>query len=243
MSDYSIGKGKVLFKLDGTNGFLDLGNCPDFKISMAVDKLEHFSSRSGLNVKDAEVITKQTGAGAFTLDEPNINNLNLFAMGNTVTDVSQTGSTVTDEAVVAYLDKWVPLAKKKLSAVAVKHTSGTPTYVLNTDYELDAEAGLIRAKTGGAITDAQSLKVDYTYATLTIKRVDSSTKSQLKGHIWFVGNPPAGRIQDVKGYVNLMPEGDMPMIGEEWRSFGFKFEFIDDTTYTGVFEILDRGTV
>lgn len=72
---------------------------------------------------------------------------------------------VVDEAVVANLGNWVQMGNKRLrpGTVVVKHTSGTPTYVEYTDYLIDYANGLIYARTGGAITNGQSLKVSYTY--------------------------------------------------------------------------------
>ncbi|MGK0683759.1 phage tail sheath subtilisin-like domain-containing protein, partial [Methylococcus sp. S1M] len=47
--------------------------------------------------------------------------------------------------------------------VVVKHTAGTPNYVLNTDYTLDAAYGTITSKAGGAIASGQSVKVSYSW--------------------------------------------------------------------------------
>ena len=241
--NYTLGKGKLLFQPAGTNGFIDLGNSPNFTVSQAVEKKEHFSSRSGLQVKDATVVTKITGAGKFTLDEPNITNLNFFIMGDVIADISQTSGSLTLQAFTAREDKWISLGKRKLSSVVVKDVADAITYVLGTDYVLDADAGLLMALSTGAIVEADVLHVSCSYAAVTMNRADGGSKTQWEGDFWFVGDPPQGKIQDVKGYVNLAPDGDIPMIGEDWQSFGFTVEFVDNANYNGVPEFHDRGVV
>ena len=41
--DYTLGKGKVLFRPEGQDGYIDLGNAPAFAINVSIEKLEHFS--------------------------------------------------------------------------------------------------------------------------------------------------------------------------------------------------------
>jgi len=84
----------------------------------------------------------------------------------------QTGSTVTDEAVTAgALGIPIQLAKHHASAVVVKHTSGTPTYTLGTDYSVDANLGQVTPLVGGVITASQALKISYVAATTTAEAV------------------------------------------------------------------------
>jgi len=85
----------------------------------------------------------------------------------------KTGSSVTDEAVNGYHDKLLRLDHVKVSAVSVTHTTGTPTYVAGTDYNVvDAETGLIEILSGGAITDGQEVHVDYSYAAQSHFKID-----------------------------------------------------------------------
>lgn len=67
------------------------------------------------------------------------------------------------EAVVLGSDNTVTLAHSQVSAVTVKNSGSTVTYIENTDYTLDAGSGKITRLTTGAMTAGQSLKVDYTY--------------------------------------------------------------------------------
>lgn len=240
---YTIGKGRLMFKPDGESNYRDLGNCPDFKIAVATERKEHFSSKSGISEKDAEVVVKQTASGSLTLDDLIDFNLKSFIMSNAITDVVQGSGSVTDQALTAALDRWQDLAKKKISAVVVTNLAATITYVLGTDYVLDTESGLIMPLSTGVIAEAQSLLVDFAYAAITVKRLDAATSTTQKGNVWFVGDPPVGRILDVKGYASLSPDGEISLIGEDWTQFGFKLEFVSSTSYNGLFELIDRGKI
>lgn len=96
LKDYTVGKGRLAFKQDadalGTKGkgFEDMGNCPELTLSLDTTKLEHFSSRAGLQKKDMEILTRATFMLGFTLDEPNIENLQKWFLASEITTKSQT---------------------------------------------------------------------------------------------------------------------------------------------------------
>lgn len=73
-------------------------------------------------------------------------------------------ASVTDEPHSAYLGKFIALKHNKVSAVVVTHSSGTPTYVANTDYKVHADEGLVEILDDGDITEAQALLIHYSYA-------------------------------------------------------------------------------
>lgn len=94
VENYSLGRGKLFWnaKVGGVyQGERDLGNTPDFKLSMAVEVLDHFSSQQGLRAKDKQVVTLVTPSVGFMLDELSHDNVALFGMGESET-VSETAS-------------------------------------------------------------------------------------------------------------------------------------------------------
>ena len=72
---------------------------------------------------------------------------------------------VVDETVTAVHNTWVSMANKRLrpGTVVVTNSGNTTTYVDGTDYVIDYEVGAIYCFSTGAITNSQSLRVDYTY--------------------------------------------------------------------------------
>jgi hypothetical protein len=78
---------------------------------------------------------------------------------------------VTDEVVAADHDAWVALANKHLRrspAPVVTNSAGSTTYTEWTDYMIDHADGRLYAFSTGTITDAQSLKIDYTYDKVAV---------------------------------------------------------------------------
>lgn len=102
---------------------------------------------------------------------------------------SQSGATVTDEVVEAALDGWVQLANHSIAATgfALKNSAETVTYVENTDYQVNRRLGMVKALVGGAITDGQSLKADYTAEAKTGYRIKGGVNAQLRARIIFDG--------------------------------------------------------
>ena len=85
---YALGKGRLAIALwsdtDGPNDttdFVDVGNCPSFEIEPVVEKLEHFSSRSGARVKDKIVVVERKYTLTFELDEISSANMAKFMLG------------------------------------------------------------------------------------------------------------------------------------------------------------------
>jgi hypothetical protein len=101
--NYTLGKGRLFFNPLVNNvytGELALGNAPALTFSLAIEKLDHYSSQSGLRAKDKTVITQVTPTVTFTLDEVNSGNLNMLVMG-TRTNSSQTAGDALAQTLVA----------------------------------------------------------------------------------------------------------------------------------------------
>jgi hypothetical protein len=116
-----------------------------------------------------------------TFAEVNKESISMALFGTSST-LAQGSGTVTDEVVVAAQGKWVKLAFGNIATAGfvVSHTSGTPNYVLNTDYEVNYRLGMLRILAGGGIADAASLKVDYTYNAIAGTKVAGGTQTQVR---------------------------------------------------------------
>jgi hypothetical protein len=83
--NYALGKGVLkIGEWTGTTppsypaGYTDVGNCPEFTVEITEEVLDHYSSRSGIKVKD-KTVTLQTGYTLkFKLDEISVENLKMF---------------------------------------------------------------------------------------------------------------------------------------------------------------------
>lgn len=80
--NYSVLKGIVAFTPTGGSE-RDLGNAPEFELTPAIDKLDHFSSRAGVRSKDRSVVREKTLTGRMVLDEITVENLQMALLGGT----------------------------------------------------------------------------------------------------------------------------------------------------------------
>jgi len=78
--NYYSGKGIMYFKREGETEFRDLGNCPMFDMTPAVQRLEHYSARNGIRVKDQSLVSSRQLTCRITMDEVTADNLALALM-------------------------------------------------------------------------------------------------------------------------------------------------------------------
>jgi hypothetical protein len=201
--NYTLGKGVVSFNqlVNGAfTGERDLGNAPSFTFSIALEKLEHYSSRGGLKAKDKEIISQITPAVAFTLDEVNKENLALLTLGDTTT-VTQTIGSVAAEAVVANLDKRVQLAYRGVESWNLPYDTGTGLFVVGEVVTgAGGAAGIVVAITG--VEASGTLHIARTNATafvddevITGDASGAAAVNSATGGSLYVGTP-AVLVQD-----------------------------------------------
>lgn len=239
--NYTLGKGIVFFnELNKTNGLYmgerDLGNAPAFAFSVALEKLEHFSSRGGLKAKDKEVISQITPSVTFTLDEINEDNVAMLSLAE-VASVTQTAGPVVDEPHVAHPGKRIKVNGRAITSITVSKAGGTPTYVGGQDYVIDTalkddKIGRIYIKTaaeGGSIVEGDNLVIDYTKGAITYKVIKAFKKTAIEGMLRFVSaNPQGGDMELQVWRVSLTPSGDTSLIGDDWSTLGFTGEILKD---------------
>jgi hypothetical protein len=201
-------------------GYKPGGSADKFAIKAnSTIKSKKSKSRDGYGQTIATVALAEEPDLTITFGEVNQDNIRLAFMARQVALAEAAGGTINDEALVASLDKYVPLAHKNLgSTLTVKHTSGTPVYVLGTDYEVNYRMGWIRALSGGQITQGQSLKVSYVSNAISGITLRGSTDAQLRTSILFDGkNQVDGSAVEVEVYeAVLTPSGEFDFLADDW---------------------------
>lgn len=81
IGNYYIGKGNVYIKLLGEPEFLHVGNCPTFEFEAKVTQLDHYSSMTGVRVKDFTAVTELNGTLSIILEEFSARNMGLALLG------------------------------------------------------------------------------------------------------------------------------------------------------------------
>lgn len=79
--NYTIGKGKTSFKPTGGE-YRELGNTPEFEFTPAIEKLEHFSSRSGIRNRDRTEVLSKSGSLRIVTDEWDPKNVAMAVLGS-----------------------------------------------------------------------------------------------------------------------------------------------------------------
>ena len=239
--DYNLGRGKVYFAAlsSGIPGaFRDLGNSPEFNITMETEKLDHMSSREGLKITDKQVVISQKLSVSFQLDEINFENLGLFFSGTSGTRANAGGSAITGDGnlVVTEQGRWYDLyegataptktADKRIydiGDVTIEPNGGGSAMVETTDYIVDAALGRIFVVDGGDMA-AGTYDVDVAanaLATATIDRVKALDTNAQLGCLRFVSENPTDADKWTEytfHQVRLSAEGDLALISDDWTA-------------------------
>ena len=176
-----LGSGKIYARVAGAAaGLVELGNASKLELSVKEDKqkLKDFSKQGGGTYSSVSRIDEVTVQ--MTLNDLNKTNVSRAVFG---TESAVASGSVVDEAVTGYKGAIVPVAHPNPTTVVVKNTAGSTDYVAGTDYEV--RAGGIYILDAGTITDAQALKVSYSYAAYN--KVEAMTQGAIVLELHFEG--------------------------------------------------------
>ncbi len=85
IDNYYIGKGRVFWTPEA-GVERDLGNVPEFEFTPELEKLAHYSSRSGVPTKDREVVIEKSATLRIVMEELSLENLRMTLMGGAAAD-------------------------------------------------------------------------------------------------------------------------------------------------------------
>lgn len=225
-----LGSGKIYARTAGAAaGLIEIGNASKLELSVKEDKkkLQDYSKPGGGVYATVSRVSEATLQ--MTLSDLNKTNVARAVFGSTS---AVEGATVADEVVTAYKGAIVPLAHPNPTAVMVTNSAASTTYVANTDYEV--RAGGIFILTAGAITDAESLKVDYTYAAYD--KVEAMTTSAVTLELHFEGLNEANSGKPVIVDVwraQLSPTKALSLLGDKFAELDVEAEVLADTSKVG----------
>lgn len=246
--NYTLGRGKLYFSrfLTGTNqpsGFFYFGNTPEFNLTIEQETLDHYSSDEGIREKDDSIPLQVNRTGSFTTDNIQPENVALFFFGvaSTVTTASATAIDETLSAVK--LDHYYrfgsttanPVGYMGVENVVVMDDTDTTTYVLGTDYELDATFGTIKILGSGTIAAGDDLHLTYDVKASTRDRVISGS-SPVEGALMYKANNPKGKqFNYYMPYIKVSPNGDYALKSDEWQTIPFTLDIQKLTTAEAIY--------
>lgn len=240
--NYVVGRGRLFFNqfLPSTKtisgGSRYLGNSPELTLSQDEEKLDHYTSDSGLKVKDASVSLSNDQSGAFTLDDISAENLALWFRGAVESNAVAGGAVVDEAASGVALGSYVqlgltpgnPIGARNVSAVTVKNvTQAGATVDMAGNYEIDAVTGrLLVLDDAPDIADGDDLTISYTAAAGTEELVVAQG-TVIEGRLEFFADNAAGENRDyIWPYVQIRPDGDFSLKGDDWQTMSFSLEVL-----------------
>lgn len=255
--DYQLGRGIVRLAalgangLPDANGFRDLGNAPEFNISLTVEDVRHQSSRTQLKFTDKRVTISQEIGVSFILDEINFENLSDFFVGSQEVHDNphdQTWATTSLSVIssAVKLGNWYQLYDDgtagshgpnrvyDLGAASLVYAfeedpTGTPqALVENVDYELDKEMGLVRFLPSSILV-AEGAEVGWRISTgaaapQDLDQVNALQRADVVGALLFIGtnaSDQGNKTEYLFHRVSISPDGDLPLIGDEFMQASF----------------------
>lgn len=234
-NEYQIPRGRLYWDprdaLDALTGEEEFGNAPSFNVAIETEKLEHFSSQTGLREKDDSRVVQVNRTATITCDNVSFTNLARYLSGQIET-VSQASGTVTDAVLAVIPGRFYqlgqtvanPAGDRNVSGVVVTNSAGTTTYVEGTDYAVDLVKGRLQILATGTIV-AGDIKVDYTRPAKTWKRIKTGAASELRGAIRVISDNAGATNRDYyMPLCILKPSGELPVIAEEAEYVTMEFE-------------------
>jgi len=86
IGNYYIGRGSVYIQLLGESKYTHCGNSPQFEFQAKVTQLDHYSSMTGVKVKDFTAVTEISGSLTMVLEEFTARNMGFALLGLPITE-------------------------------------------------------------------------------------------------------------------------------------------------------------
>jgi hypothetical protein len=242
----TLGRGQIMVatlnsarRLPKNAPFEFLGNCPEFNLTVETEDLEHFKSTRGVSEKDASITLRTNRTSTVVCDDIKNQNLARYLFGSiqtiVTTPATETADPIDSVQLGFYYQLGVtaqnPTGVKAIDATSVVVTSnpvGT-TYVVDEDYVVNAQRGMISFLTDGAINEGDDLLVTYDTVAASFQRVISGN-TPIRVAVKFIAENAEGPQREVfMPNVNIRPEGDLGFIsGDDWAQIGLNFEILPD---------------
>ena len=155
-SYYYSGQGRLgIGDRNSTTGELKnvifVGNVTSLTIDVEVTKFEHKESMTGNRAIDLTIIQEKNATFKFTSESLT---LDLLALGLYGSKSTVTGAAVVNEVHLARRGYAIPLLFPDISAVSIETVSGATPLVIDVDYKVDYEFGLIYILSTSTVVDA-----------------------------------------------------------------------------------------
>lgn len=240
--NYTLGRGKVYFSRFKTgtytpSGFFYIGNTPEMNLTIQSNELDHYDSDQGVREKDDSVPLEVNRTGSLTTDNIDPDNVALFFFGSssTLTQAIVASATETLSAIEAGRSYKLGITDSNptgyfgidTTGFAVAVSGGGTALVVDTDYTMDFDTGMISFVEGSALaTDGADIDVTYAVLASSRERVISGS-TPVEGAMQYIANNPKGTNYNYYlPYVKITPNGDYALKGDTWQTIPFNLEIL-----------------
>ena len=227
-----LGSGRVFARIAGAAvGLIAIGNCSMLEPVVKEDKQTQKDYTKPGGGTYASVSRIDTVMIKMKLHDLNPTNVARAIFGS---EAVVAGASVVDEVGIAYKGGLLPLAHINTTAVVVKNSAGTTTYLADRDYDVAGGGLLISDAATGTITNAQSLKISYTFAEYT--KVEAMTTGAVILELHFEGLNEADSAKPVILDVyraQLSPTKALSLLGDKFSDLDVEAEVLKDPSKSG----------
>ena len=250
--NYVLGSGELHFSpfTPGTRvpaeGQEYLGNTTEINLAVESETLDHFDTDHGIRQKDDAVLLEKNMSGSFITDHISPGNISRWFTGeaSVVSQLAAAGETMTITGVKKGRRYQLGVSPSNPSGIrgisaysAVKvDTPSNVTLVLNVDAKWDPDTGGFYVLPSSAIVDdGDDVILTFTVTATTYNRVISGSNNILEGELFYKSFNGKGLQGDFFfPYVQLAPDGDYALKGEDWQALGFTFQALQRDLNTSI---------
>lgn len=259
--NYVLGSGELYFApfADGVRvpaeGQGYFGNTTEINLNIESETLDHFDTDHGIRTKDDSVLLEKNMSGSFITDHISPSNLAKWFTGSSsvIVQVSATAQTETFEGVVKGRRYQIGVSNVKpngirglsdFSAVVVA-TPSNIALVANTDIRFDGDTGSFTILPGSALVDdGDDVIVTFDIDATSYNQTISGSQAALEGEMFYKSYNGKGLQGDFYfPYVQLAPDGDYALKGDDWQQLGFTFQALKRDNDTEVVYMNGRAGI
>lgn len=246
---YIIGRGRLFFDefAPGTKsggGERYLGNTPELSSASDSERLDHYDSDEGLNVKDESILLENNLSLSFTTDNISPENIALWFAGTSEPFTVASAEDQVDVFEGVTLGRFLqlgtsantPTGARNVTNVVVSKVVPGPapedpptTEVVDAEgnLEIDLESGRIYLEPDATdILSGDTLSIAYDIEPST-RTIIIGKGQEIRGSLRFISKNPVGAQRDYFWpYVTISSNGDYALKGSEWQQMSFTAEVL-----------------
>lgn len=231
-----LGKGSLMLALfddeGNENGLSFMGNCSAVSISSNIQTAELFSSTERTAALIARSKTRTSFTLSATLNEYAKENLRLFLLGEENTKSQTSGTNVAKSLTNVLKGKYYETGHRKITNVTVNRD--TDVLVLNVDYEVNSEFGIIHIRPSSiTVVDGDDIVVEYDKPVASIQQIRIGKQSSQLARLVYLADDSnqdnvSARDRLEVWKVDVAPEGDLNLVSDDYGSFNLTMAVLAD---------------